>query len=137
MPTQCLRGKKKEKLMKTLKQKLGSIGEDMAVEYLREKGYKIIIRNFWHNGHELDIVCMDKNELVIVEVKSVRKPEYGPGEGRISKKKQRSMIKAGYGFLQRRPRYEGLDVRFDIISIKLHKYPAEIRHYQAAFWESW
>jgi putative endonuclease len=58
--------------MKTNRQKLGTVGEDMAVEYLQKKGYKIIERNFRHYQYELDIICQDKKELVIVEVKSVR-----------------------------------------------------------------
>ena len=123
--------------MKTDKQKMGNIGEDMAVEFLQKKGYKIIERNFQHNKYELDIVCQDKNELVIVEVKTVRVPEFGSGEARISKKKQESIFKGSYAFLDRRPRFAGMDVRFDVICIKLNCYPAKINHHKAAFWQSW
>jgi putative endonuclease len=123
--------------MKTDKQKLGGVGEDMAVEYLQKKGYKIIERNFQHNQYELDIICQDKKELVIVEVKSVRVPEFGSGEARISRKKQAAIFKASYAYLDRRSRFAGMDVRFDVICVKLNCYPAQINHHKGAFWESW
>jgi putative endonuclease len=123
--------------MKTNRQKLGTVGEDMAVEYLQKKGYKIIERNFRHNQYELDIICQDKKELVIVEVKSVRVPEFGSGEARISKGKQGAIFKASYAYLDRRPRFAGMDVRFDVVCVKLDCYPARIDHHKAAFWQSW
>ena len=123
--------------MKTDKQKMGNVGEDMAAEYLQKKGYKIIERNFQHNNYELDIICLDKNELVIVEVKTVRVPEFGSGEARISKRKQGSIFKGSYAFLDRRPRFAGRDVRFDVVCIKLDSYPPKINHHKAAFWQSW
>lgn len=48
---------------------LGRLGEEKAADYLQQKGYIILDRN-WHLKHrELDIVCMYENMLVIVEVK--------------------------------------------------------------------
>ena len=36
---------------------LGKIGEDLAVEYLQDKGYQILERN-WRSGHkEIDIIA--------------------------------------------------------------------------------
>jgi putative endonuclease len=123
--------------MKTDKQKLGDIGEDMAADYLQNKGYTIVERNFQHGKFELDIICLDKNELVIVEVKSVRVPEFGSGEARISRKKQASIFKGSYAYLDRRSRFAGMDVRFDVVCVNLDNYPAQIKHYKEAFWESW
>ena len=38
---------------------LGKIGEELAVEYLTDKGYQILERN-WHSGHkEIDIIALD------------------------------------------------------------------------------
>ena len=121
--------------MKTEKQKLGNAGEDKAVDYLKRKGYKIIQRNFQYGHHELDIVCSDGNDLVIVEVKSVRVPAFGSGESRISKKKQQSVIKATYGYLNRHKNNTGRGVRFDVVCVNLDRYPAEIVHYKSAFWQ--
>ena len=123
--------------MRTDKQKIGDLGEDMAAEYLQQKGYQVIERNFQHNQYELDIICLDKKELVIVEVKSIRSKKFGSAEGRLSRKKQLSIFKCSYAFLDRRKRFAGFDVRFDVVCVDLTKYPAQINHYKEAFWESW
>ncbi len=123
--------------MRTEKQKTGDIGEDMATTYLQNKGYKIIERNFQHNQYGLDIICLDNQELVIVEVKTVRVPGFGSGEARISKKKQSSIFKGSYAYLDRRSRFAGMDMRFDVVCVNLDEYPVEIVHHKAAFWESW
>ena len=57
----------------TEKSSLGKLGEDLAVEYLKKLGWKVIERNVRVLGDELDIVAIDKNKtLVLVEVKTMR-----------------------------------------------------------------
>ena len=52
---------------------LGKLGEELATQFLTEKGYEILEKN-WRNKHkEIDIVAKDGNELVIVEVKTRQK----------------------------------------------------------------
>jgi putative endonuclease len=121
--------------MKTDRQKLGSAGEDMAAAFLQKNGYRIVDRNFQAGKFEIDLICLDGNDLVIVEVKSVRGPGYGRPEARISRFKQRSIIKATYLFLNKNPKFKGKNVRFDVVCINLKVYPADINHYKSAFWE--
>jgi len=48
----------------------GKQGEELAAQFLMEKGYEILERN-WRNRHkEIDIIAKDGEELVIVEVKT-------------------------------------------------------------------
>lgn len=55
------------------KSDIGKLGEDLACEYLKNKGYKIIERNFRRKWGELDIIAKDpKNVLVFIEVKTLR-----------------------------------------------------------------
>ncbi len=57
----------------TYKFEIGKLGENFACEYLVEKGYKIIERNFRKPWGELDIITMAPNKtLVFIEVKTVR-----------------------------------------------------------------
>lgn len=52
--------------------KIGTDGEEKAVQYLVQKGSKIITRNFRKRGFEIDIVAIDiKNILRFIEVKTV------------------------------------------------------------------
>lgn len=57
----------------TQKSEVGRIGEDIAVEYLKNQGYRIVERNHRQTFGELDIVCQDPDRtLVFVEVKTMR-----------------------------------------------------------------
>lgn len=55
----------------------GLKGEDLACDYLKNLGYKIIERNYRIRGGEIDIVCREGNILVFVEVKTRNSYEYG------------------------------------------------------------
>lgn len=56
----------------------GNYGENLACEYLKKLGYKILERNYRIRGGEIDIVAKDHDYLVFVEVKSRLSHEYGP-----------------------------------------------------------
>jgi putative endonuclease len=43
--------------------------EDIACEYLTSLGYRILHRNFYCRGGEIDIIALDGDVLVFVEVK--------------------------------------------------------------------
>ena len=47
-------------------QKIGKFGEDEAVKYLEKKGYKILDRNFSCKRGEIDIIALDKGEIVFI-----------------------------------------------------------------------
>lgn len=49
---------------------LGRRGEDLAVDYLTARGYRLIERNWRCRDGEIDIVADDAGETVFVEVKT-------------------------------------------------------------------
>lgn len=52
---------------------VGKLGEDLACDYLKDKGFKIIDRNFRQPWGEIDIIAKDKGgTLVFVEVKAMK-----------------------------------------------------------------
>lgn len=109
----------------------GKLGEELAVNYLIGKGYKILERN-WHNIHkEIDIIARDGKFLVIVEVKTRQTDEYGDPDIAVTKKKQRMLIAAANAYLL----YKGLDIetRFDIVSIVFKDGEPVIEHIEDAF----
>jgi len=56
---------------KTLKTRIGSTGEKIACEFLKNKKFVIITRNYRTKRGEIDIVARSKNgALVFVEVKT-------------------------------------------------------------------
>lgn len=121
--------------MKSNRQKLGKVGENIAKKYLQDRGYKLITSNYRTKKGEIDIICCKSNDLVMVEVKSLRTTNFGSGEERISSTKKKKLIKTTYQFLEYRPEFESLGVRFDVIVVNFVKYPAQVSHYQGAFWE--
>ena len=53
--------------------KTGAIGEDIACEFLRKKGFTVIERNFRRKWGEIDIIVKDKSgNIIFVEVKTIR-----------------------------------------------------------------
>jgi len=121
--------------MKTDRQNLGQTAENLAVNYLQQKGYQIFKRNFRLRRAEIDIIAIDRQDLVIIEVKSIRTDRFGPGENRITSRKKTKLIIAAYGFLDLFPAFTGKNLRFDVIIVDFSRYPAGIEHYQGAFWQ--
>ncbi|RMG41572.1 MAG: DUF91 domain-containing protein [Candidatus Dadabacteria bacterium] len=58
----------------SLNRSLAVTGERRAANYLRQKGYQILNRNWSVPEGELDIVCRYRNTLVAVEVKTRKAP---------------------------------------------------------------
>lgn len=50
---------------------IGKKGEDIACEFLLEKGYNIISRNYMKRCGEIDIICTKDNIVCFIEVKSI------------------------------------------------------------------
>jgi putative endonuclease len=56
---------------------IGKIGEDTAVEYIENRGYKVIDRNYTSRWGEIDIISEKDGVLVFVEVKTKIGDKYG------------------------------------------------------------
>ncbi|OHA88647.1 MAG: hypothetical protein A3C70_03555 [Candidatus Zambryskibacteria bacterium RIFCSPHIGHO2_02_FULL_43_14] len=56
---------------RTEKRKLGDIGENVACEFLKRRGFEIIERNYLRKWGEIDIVAKKNNTIRFIEVKSV------------------------------------------------------------------
>ncbi len=108
---------------------LGKAGEQKAVEYLLAQGYRVLDRNWKapHSRHELDIVAMDKDCIVIVEVKTRSTRQYGDPIEAVNWQKVRALTSAANSYV----RIKRIDIplRFDIIGIVNE----EIVHVKKAF----
>ena len=77
--------------MKESSLKTGRIGEAMAREYLKKKGYEIVEQNYRTRYAEIDLVCQQKESLVLVEVRTKIGEDYGTPEDTINNKKKRKL----------------------------------------------
>ncbi len=107
----------------------GNKAEDQAATYLKEKGYKIIARNFACKMGEIDIIAQDKqNTIVFVEVKQRKTNLFGGGLAAVNKAKQRRITLTAAAYIQKtKINYTAL--RFDIITITAEV----VQHYENAF----
>ena len=58
-------------LSRTQKQIIGSLGEDIACKFLKDKGFEIVARNYRKKFGEIDVVAKKAKRLHFVEVKTV------------------------------------------------------------------
>ena len=61
----------------TEKQKIGRLGEDIAVKYLENKGFLVIERNYLKKCGEIDIIAKKAGITHFIEVKSVTRENLG------------------------------------------------------------
>ena len=59
------------KVFTSEKQKIGELGENIAVKFLIKHGFSILDRNYTKKWGEIDIVALKGAKLYFVEVKSV------------------------------------------------------------------
>jgi putative endonuclease len=50
---------------------IGKRGEDLAVRFLKRRGFEVLDRNYWKKWGEIDIVARKSNSIHFVEVKTV------------------------------------------------------------------
>ena len=111
---------------------IGKQGEDIAVEYLKSKGYKIIERNWRCHHYEVDIIVRNKeNLLIIVEVKTRTTPIFGEPYEAVGKKKEQNLINAAEVYIYKNKLKT--ETRFDIISILIIDGKYHIDHIKDAF----
>lgn len=97
----------------------GRWGEDTAVQYLTEHGYRIIERNFHARCGEIDIIAADSRYLCFVEVRTRTEGGLVSGLESVDIRKARKIFRTACLWLERYP--QNLQPRFDIISITAAK----------------
>ena len=110
---------------------IGQQGEQAAADFLENKGYKILNRNWRYKRAELDIVAMDAQTMVFVEVKTRTDYTFDRPENAVDGKKQRLMTQAAIAYMSE----SGHDwaIRFDIVGVILRGDKFYIDHYEDAF----
>jgi len=112
---------------------IGIKGEQIAADFLLNKGYIILHKNWRSGKKELDIIAFKDSLLVIVEIKTRSNLNFAFPEEAVNKKKQKFIKLAAETFLNDNPGY--VNMRFDIISIFMYKGKVkEIMHFEEAFY---
>lgn len=95
------------------------LGEDAACDYLKEKGYRILERNFRKGYGEIDIIAIKGNILVFIEVKTRSSDRYGTPFESITPWKLNTLIKGAkyYRYILHKELPENL--RIDAIGVSV------------------
>lgn len=109
----------------------GKLGEQIAARYLTDQGHIILEHNYRRGHLEIDLIALDRDELVIVEVKSRAYNTILQPEEAVDHKKRMALIRLANEYVKTHDRKE--NVRFDIISIISNNKGTEIKHLKNAY----
>lgn len=115
----------------------GKYGEDLATEFLKKKGYRILERNFKKPWGELDVIAEYSGETVFIEVKTQHKNNrfFIKPEENITPFKQKQLIKSAKGYLTFKKKLNN-KWRIDVVAVELGDGGGnEIRHIENAVCE--
>lgn len=108
--------------------RIGDMGEDMAVQFLKKKGYKILDRNYRCRFGEIDIIAKYKNYYIFVEVKTRHDTSYGRPIESINSLKINRILKTLNFYLCQNKIHDS-NIRIDAIEVFLNNSnDAKINH---------
>lgn len=98
----------------------GNRGEEIAVEFLKRRGHKIIERNYTTRLGEVDIITRaPSGEICFIEVKSETTPVSAPLK--LDRRKRAKIKTTALDFLSRHKWARNLPTRFDFIWVNLEE----------------
>ena len=110
---------------------LGKKGEQIAIDFLVKKKYKILEKNYRYLKLEVDIIAQKENILVAVEVKTRTTDFFGNPQEFVDHKKIKRLLSAIDNYVIEKELE--VEVRFDIIAIIHYKQQTKIEHLKDAF----
>jgi putative endonuclease len=96
----------------------GALLERRAARHYRLRGYRILGRNVWAGGYELDLIARRGRRLVFCEVKGKSGPVFGDPLEMVDEEKLRRLHRAAEAWLARNASCRGLDYRFEVVACR-------------------
>lgn len=100
------------------KRQTGTSYEIKAEEYLIQKGYKILERNFRNRSGEIDIIAKDGEYFCFIEVKYRTTNDFGSPFEVVDYRKQNQIRKVAMYYLMKNKLSEWTPCRFDVIGFE-------------------
>jgi len=108
--------------------KRGREYEKLAATFFEQQGYQVLERN-WQAGHkEIDLIIRNENQIIFVEVKSSRTPNFGHPAERVDQRKISNLVSAARQYLLAK-NISGTDLRFDVVTFS----EGRLEHFPNAF----
>ena len=100
--------------------RFGLFAESLCVLSLRLRAYRVVARRFDAGVGEIDIVARRGGVLAMIEVKARRG---GDWDEPVTARQRARIMRAAEAFVARNPRYGGLDMRFDLMTVRPWRLP--------------
>ncbi|CAZ96259.1 YraN family protein [Zobellia galactanivorans] len=110
----------------------GKEGEQLAVDFLVDKGYRILHRNYRYLKAEVDIIAQKDEILAIVEVRARSNDQIIPIAETITPGKIKLLVSAADHYATENDL--DVEVRFDVITILKNRKIFKIEHLESAFY---
>src|SRR5262245_929833 len=117
----------------TPRQEAGQAGEAAALAYLQERGLQLMLRNYRCRGGEIDLVMLDRQVLVVVEVRLRSWANFGGAAASVTARKQRRLAVAAKHLLLSRPEFRRYRARFDVVALRKQRDDLDIEWIRDAF----
>ena len=98
----------------------GILGEKLAKDFLKKKGYRIKETNYRCPGGEIDIIAKDKDSLVFIEVRTKTSLEFGSPEESITPTKKERLRAVASHYRQTHSDLPPL-WRIDVVAVELNQ----------------
>src|SRR5690348_12336088 len=96
----------------------GYAAERRAVRWYRLRGWRILGKNVWAGGNELDLIVRRGRTLRFVEVKEKRGSRFGDPLEMVTAEKRQRLRRAAEAWLAVRPELGRLVIGFDVIAVR-------------------
>jgi putative endonuclease len=117
------------------KSETGRRGEDLALAWMQDHGFRLLDRN-WRSGHkELDLVMEGDERVHIVEVKTMTPPLLIQPFEKVDPAKQGRLVAAARHYIAQRQVTR--EVQFDVVSVVLGDGQPQVEYIPEAFLPIW
>ena len=90
--------------------------EQRALRHYRLRCYRILGKNVWVGGYEVDLIVRRGRRLAFVEVKSKSGGRFGDPLEMVTAEKRRRIRQAAEAWLAAHPELVGLKVSFEVVA---------------------
>ena len=96
----------------------GRRAERRAVVHYSLRGYRVIGRNVWAGGYEIDLIVRRGRRLVFCEVKSKGGDRHGDPLEMVGPEKVARLCQAAEAWLAAHPELESLELAFEVVAVR-------------------
>ena len=96
----------------------GQLGEKLAQDFLKERGYQIVETNYRSLDGEIDIIVSKDDILVFVEVRAKSSRIFGTPEESVTQRKKQKLVKVAQDYVQTHDIQES-PWRIDFVAVEL------------------